>query len=212
MAGDQRNEFPHIPRFGVVKAQGHDRRSYRSSLCCRTSAVAIAATPSPRPVNPRPSVVVADTDTGAPRTSDSTRCASSRRGPIFGRLPITWTAALPIVHPASVEQPAHLGEHGRARCAPSHLRPVGTEDRSEVAETGRGQQRVAQGVRGDVAVRVARASVGVLEQQSGHPARPARLDGMHVRSDSDTHDGSALLCGSNPGREQCSRKDQVQAG
>ena len=109
------------------------------------------------------------------------------------------------------QEPAHLGEHGRARCA-RHLRTVGTEDCSQVAETGRGQQRVAQGVRGDVTVRVARASVGVLEQQSGHPARPTRLDGMHVRSDSDTHDGSALLCGSNPGREQCSRKDQVQGG
>ena len=47
------------------------------------------------PVSPRPSVVVADTDTGAPSRSDSTSCASARRGPTLGRLPITWTAALP---------------------------------------------------------------------------------------------------------------------
>lgn len=44
-----------------------------------TSAVAIAATPSPRPVSPSASVVVADTVTGAPAAADSADCASSRR-------------------------------------------------------------------------------------------------------------------------------------
>ena len=34
-------------------------------------AVAIAAMPSPRPVSPRPSVVVADTQTVAPRAADN---------------------------------------------------------------------------------------------------------------------------------------------
>ena len=38
-----------------------------------TIAVAMAATPSPRPVSPRPSVVVADRLTGAPTASASTR-------------------------------------------------------------------------------------------------------------------------------------------
>ncbi len=37
----------------------------------RSSAVATAATPSPRPVKPRPSVVVADTLTGAPMASET---------------------------------------------------------------------------------------------------------------------------------------------
>ena len=54
-----------------------------------TRAVAIAATPSPRPVSPSPSVVVAETVTGAPQAAESTAWASSRRGPSFGRLPIT---------------------------------------------------------------------------------------------------------------------------
>ncbi len=35
------------------------------------------------------------TDTGAPISSESSSCASTRRGPTFGRFPITWTAALP---------------------------------------------------------------------------------------------------------------------
>lgn len=44
-----------------------------------TSAVATAATPSPRPVSPRPSVVVADTLTGAPAADDNAASASTRR-------------------------------------------------------------------------------------------------------------------------------------
>src|SRR5436190_6295470 len=66
-----------------------------------TSAVATAAMPSPRPVRPSPSVVVADTDTGAPTAVDSTRSASARRGPTFGRLPTTCTDTLPISKPAA---------------------------------------------------------------------------------------------------------------
>src|SRR5215469_16109971 len=87
-----------------------------------TSAVAIAAIPSPRPVRPRPSVVVAERLTGAPdNASASTAAASSRRGPSLGRLPITHTDTLPIVYPAAAtrravsrssatpEAPAHSG-------------------------------------------------------------------------------------------------------
>jgi O-acetylserine/cysteine efflux transporter len=44
-----------------------------------TSAVATAATPSPRPVSPSPSVVVAETLTGAPTAAVSAASASARR-------------------------------------------------------------------------------------------------------------------------------------
>jgi hypothetical protein len=65
--------------------------------------VAIAAMPSPRPVRPRPSVVVPEMLTGAPDSaSDMTFSASARRGAIFGRLPITCTATLPMTKPASL--------------------------------------------------------------------------------------------------------------
>ena len=58
-----------------------------ASYCFQTTAVATAARPSERPVKPMWSVVVAETETGAPKISLSTRSASSRRGPIFGDCP-----------------------------------------------------------------------------------------------------------------------------
>ena len=61
----------------------------------------MAATPSPRPVRPRPSVVVAETVTGAPAASLSAASASARRAPRRGRSPITWTATLPMAYPAA---------------------------------------------------------------------------------------------------------------
>src|SRR4051794_16006590 len=66
-----------------------------------TSAVAMAATPSPRPVRPSPSVVVADTETGAPTAADRAASASDRRGATLGRLPTTCTDTLPITKPAA---------------------------------------------------------------------------------------------------------------
>ena len=64
--------------------------------------MAMAAAPSPRPVRPRPSVVVADRLTDAPaRAADRACSASVRRGAILGRLPTTWTATLPMAKPAS---------------------------------------------------------------------------------------------------------------
>src|SRR6185437_14471736 len=67
----------------------------------RSSATAKTDTPSPRPGNPSPSVVVAETLTGAPRASDSTRSASARRAENRGRFAWTCTATLPIRHPAA---------------------------------------------------------------------------------------------------------------
>src|SRR5689334_19648449 len=78
--------------------------------------------PSPRPVRPSPSVVVADTLTEAPDSaSASTFSASARRGATRGRLPITCTTTLPMTKPASLisrnvsrssatpDAPAHSG-------------------------------------------------------------------------------------------------------
>src|SRR6478735_364111 len=85
------------------------------------TAVATAATPSPRPVRPSPSVVVAETLTGAPTAAESAASDSARRGPRRGRLPITCTATFPISKPAArtraavsvssvaPEAPAHCG-------------------------------------------------------------------------------------------------------
>ena len=63
--------------------------------------MATAATPSLRPVRPKPSVVVAITVTEAPAASLRTRLASARRGENLGRLPISCTLILPISKPAA---------------------------------------------------------------------------------------------------------------
>ena len=47
-------------------------------------------------MRPSPSLVVAETETGAPQAVLSAASASARRGASLGRSPITWTAAFPI--------------------------------------------------------------------------------------------------------------------
>ena len=87
----------------------------------KTSAVAIAARPSPRPVSPRPSVVVPDRLTGTPPSaSDSTFSASVRRGASLGRSPMTWMATLPISNPAPVTRSA-VARSKSVPAAPAHL-------------------------------------------------------------------------------------------
>src|SRR5205085_11140027 len=71
----------------------------RQARC--SSAVATAARPSPRPVRPSPAVVVADRESTMPWVSVIACSASARRDPIFGRLPISWTATLDTSQPAS---------------------------------------------------------------------------------------------------------------
>ncbi|MCO5576786.1 hypothetical protein L7F22_030606 [Adiantum nelumboides] len=120
--------------------------------------VATAARPSPRPVRPRPSVVVPETATGPP--------AASVRGPFCLGAP---RADLRVVaddlhrgvadRPARfLEQAADLGQQ-RGPARPGPLRAAGAEHRAQVAEAGRGEQRVAERVRGDVAVGVPGAAV-----------------------------------------------------
>src|SRR5699024_3223629 len=120
-AGDQWREITQGPGRGVEQTQSHGHRSYCSARAGTISAVATAARPSPRPVKPRPSLVVPETATGPPIAAESTCWASARRGPIFGRAPMTCTAALATVKPASPsslrtsvnkvtpEAPAHSG-------------------------------------------------------------------------------------------------------
>ena len=64
----------------------------------------MAAAPSPRPVSPRPSVVVADKLTEAPPKAEArTAWASSRRGAIRGRWLMIWTDDI-ADHPVSLGQ------------------------------------------------------------------------------------------------------------
>ena len=98
-AGDHRHAAQrqqHLVHLGADAGAGAGRQHDDGGSHQWTSAVAIAAMPSPRPVRPSPSVVVADSETGAPTASCSTAVASSRRGPSRGRLPMTCTATFPI--------------------------------------------------------------------------------------------------------------------
>src|SRR5690606_35977741 len=109
-----------------------------------TSAVATASSPSPRPVKPSPSVVVAARLTGAPSARLIAAAASSRRGPMRGRLPMTWTATLPMVKPDSrtssavaarncaPEAPAHRGSAVPNR-EPRSPRPAAESSASHAA-------------------------------------------------------------------------------
>jgi len=63
----------------------------------------MAAMPLPSPVKPSPSVVVANSDTGAPfSAAESAAIASWRRPANFGRLPIICTETFEIAKPALV--------------------------------------------------------------------------------------------------------------
>ena len=118
------------------------------------------------------------------RAAESTACASARRVPIFGATPITWIETLPISNPAARTRARGLAEQSHAgRAGP--LRAVGAEVGAEVAEAGRGEQRVAGGVRGHVTVGVTGQPAHVRPEQPGHPARPAGVEGVHVRADAD---------------------------
>src|SRR5580693_2128405 len=108
------------------RPKGTTRRSDRTSQngrcheAGRTRAVAIAAMPSPRPVSPSPSVVVAERLTGAPDSASlSTAIASARLGPTLGRLPMTQMARFPVVNPAAATSRA-VSRSSATPGAPAH--------------------------------------------------------------------------------------------
>ncbi len=80
-----------------------------------------------------------------------------------------------------------MTEHVRAG-DPTPFRPVGAEHPAEVAEPGRTEQRVAQGMGGHVAVGMAGTAVGAFEFHAQQPTGPARLDRMDVGTETDPGD------------------------
>ena len=195
LALDERHEVAHRPGGGVVQAEAHPGkvtwgtrrlsprarwRSRRGPRRGRSGRARRSWSPTPTP--------------GAAPRVDSAASASARRGPIFGRLPTTCTATLPTSKPAA--RPA--GRSRRAAStpeAPAHCGSVGAEDRAEVAEPGGGEQRVAGGVRGDVAVGVPGAAGGLVrEVQPGQVQRPARLERVHVDADADPGQAQPPAC------------------
>ena len=138
-------------------------------------------------------MVVAETVTGAPAASDSAACASARRGPIFGRLPITWTATLPISNPASRTRraasasrrtplaPAHAGS-AVPKLLPRSPRPAAENSASQQACAATSPSEwpgEAPGLVGEV--------------QPGHVQRDAVGQGVHVGADAGAGKGHPAI-------------------
>ena len=140
----------------------------------------MAAMPSPRPVRPRPSVVVADRDTAAPDSASlSTATASARRGPILGRLPITQTATFPMTYPASPTSRA-VSRSSATPGAPAHSRPRGPEVRTEIPEPGRGKQRITSRMSSGIPIRMPGKPRLPRPLKPSKKQNPSRLERMHI--------------------------------
>ena len=113
---------------------------------------------------------------GGARTS----CASCRRAPIRGLLPITWTLPLPMRKPASPDEPGRVRPAARRPTPRDQAGSDVPNTEPEVAEPGSRQQGVAERVGGDVGIRVARqaasrrATAGRPATSAGRPRRRAR--------------------------------------
>lgn len=160
----------------------------------------MAARPSARPVRPRPSVVVPETDTGAPAAAASAFCASSRRLPIFGRTPITWIAMLPISKPSARTMQAASARSVTAGGA-GPLGPGGAEVRAEVAAPA-AEKRASQAA--CAATSPSECPARPSSPSHSRPAAPqfaAGLEGVHVGADADERDqrGGGALAGVGAG-------------
>ena len=123
----------------------------------RMVAVAWAAMPSPRPMKPSPSLVVALTatrSTAMPQISAMRRRMASRCGPIFGASAMIDKVEMDDDAAARGDPPGGVRQEPIGGCA-FPLRVGGREMRADVAVGERAEDRVGQGVQPDVGVGVA---------------------------------------------------------
>ena len=134
-------------------------------------------------MKPSPSVVVAETDTGAPPSAaDSAASASARRAakPRPVRLHLHRDVADAPARLA--EQPEGAGEED-VGVGTGVLGVVGAEVRADVAEARRGEQRVDDGVGDGIAVGVARERGLARPFEAREPQRPVAAEGVDVGAD-----------------------------
>ena len=115
-----------------------------------TRATATHAIPSPRPIAPIPSLVVALTLTGADSASERRRSISARCSERRGRSQITVASTLT----GRAEAAADRDQQHVDRVGVAPLLLVGWEQGPEVTEPGRAEQRVDHGVGQNVGVGV----------------------------------------------------------
>mgnify|MGYP006953499677 CR=1 FL=1 len=128
----------------------------------------MAAMPSPEPVNPMPSVVVAVSDTSQPMAWLNACCASSRRLPIFGRLATTTTLALTGLMPCARKYATVARSIFVAVFAGTGGIGTDSEKHAYITQSGCGKQRVNQRMGCDITVRITFDAVTV-PTQTGKP-------------------------------------------
>ena len=154
--------------------------------------MAIAAIPSPRPVNPSASVVVAATLTGAPRMPREQRLGLGAPGRELRAVADDLQRDVADGEPRLADATERLGEEHLAVRA-LEPRIAGAEDGPDVAESRGREQRVADGVARGVAVAVPREAALPRPVQSGEPERGVRVvgEGVHVDAGADPRQGDA---------------------
>ena len=184
-SGRDRSRRASLP--GLVPASAPPGASTRRlrPMRRRTSAVAMAARPSPRPVRPSPSVVVADTDTGAPSRlgQHRLRLGAARADPrpvaddLHGGVadPVAVRATTGRATWRSMSAPLTPSQRGSSTPNTAPMSP------SPAADSSASHSACAA----DVAVGMPGAAVGVGEQQTQQPARPPGFDRVHVGAQSD---------------------------
>ena len=161
------------------------RRSTAGQLTGDRSTTALAAIPSPRPVKPMPSVLVAETATQAGSTPSAAAitAAEPRRlgdGDGMGR---------------GDREPGLAGELGAAaeQVGAADAPPAlvgGGEVESDVAEARGAEDRVAEGVTDRIAVGVALEAGVVGHDDPAEHERPARHQPVGVDAVADAHRAS----------------------
>ena len=148
-----------------------------------SSATACAARPSPRPVKPRRSVVVARTltrPTSTPSAPASRSHISSRR-PRRSAAPRRRGRSRRSRAPSPPRAPRGRPLQRRSsEDAPRYCSSSGREERADVAEVRGAEDRVDERVRDDVAVGVAGQTARILDRHAAEHERHALLERVRV--------------------------------
>ena len=161
--------------------------------------------PSPRPANPRRSVVVAFTltsPTSQPRSAARFARIAGTCGASFGACAISVASRLPIRHPAvEAATPRLAQQHPAVGALPSRIR-VG-EVRAEVAQRQRAEDRVADRVEQHVGVGMS-VEAAIERNRDAAQDEPAPCDErVHVEAVADAHRHASRLHSETTEEKHC---------
>ena len=144
----------------------------------------MAAMPSPRPMKPRPSIVVALMPTRAasmPRMPATASRMATRCGPTFGASHRNVTSTLEMRPPSGGNARCGIGEEdARGGAAPGRI--ARREVLADVAVADGAEQRVGEGMQPDVGVGVALEAMRVGDLHAAQPDVIAAREAVHVEA------------------------------